>query len=131
MHIAEVVTIAKSLPLLRLNTYKSLILSYSADYRRIFMKRSSVGSDSSDIHYPAGVQRYFQINKGYVFHGLHFCFVAKIHFFFYPQATTPKKSFLDYLSHIVILIIISCRKREILPLLRTKRSRENSKTLGS
>ncbi len=33
MHIAEVVTIAKSLPLLRLNTYKSLILSYSADYR--------------------------------------------------------------------------------------------------
>ena len=38
MHIAEVVTIAKSLPLLRLNTYKSLILSYSADYRRIFDK---------------------------------------------------------------------------------------------
>lgn len=38
MHIAEVVTIAKSLPLLRLNTYKSLILSYSADYRRIFQK---------------------------------------------------------------------------------------------
>ena len=35
MHIAEVVTIAKSLPLLRLNTYKSLILSYSADSRRI------------------------------------------------------------------------------------------------
>lgn len=41
MHIAEVVTIAKSLPLLRLNTYKSLILSYSADYRRIFRKKSS------------------------------------------------------------------------------------------
>lgn len=38
MHIAEVVTIAKSLPLLRLNTYKSLILSYSADYRRILCK---------------------------------------------------------------------------------------------
>ena len=40
MHIAEVVTIAKSLPLLRLNTYKSLILSYSADYRRIFRKKT-------------------------------------------------------------------------------------------
>lgn len=40
MHIAEVVTIAKSLPLLRLNTYKSLILSYSADYRRIFRKNT-------------------------------------------------------------------------------------------
>ena len=40
MHIAEVVTIAKSLPLLRLNTYKSLILSYSADYRRIFLKNT-------------------------------------------------------------------------------------------
>lgn len=39
MHIAEVVTIAKSLPLLRLNTYKSLILSYSADYRRIFYEK--------------------------------------------------------------------------------------------
>jgi len=39
MHIAEVVTIAKSLPLLRLNTYKSLILSYSADYRRILKKK--------------------------------------------------------------------------------------------
>jgi len=41
MHIAEVVTIAKSLPLLRLNTYKSLILSYSADYRRIFLKNTT------------------------------------------------------------------------------------------
>lgn len=39
MHIAEVVTIAKSLPLLRLNTYKSLILSYSVDYRRILQKK--------------------------------------------------------------------------------------------
>ena len=43
MHIAEVVTIAKSLPLLRLNTYKSLILSYSADYRRILMKKAFKG----------------------------------------------------------------------------------------
>jgi len=42
MHIAEVVTIAKSLPLLRLNTYKSLILSYSADYRRIFFEKYRV-----------------------------------------------------------------------------------------
>ena len=42
MHIAEVVTIAKSLPLLRLNTYKSLILSYSADYRRIFRKNPDI-----------------------------------------------------------------------------------------
>ena len=42
MHIAEVVTIAKSLPLLRLNTYKSLILSYSADYRRIFNKNTTL-----------------------------------------------------------------------------------------
>ena len=41
MHIAEVVTIAKSLPLLRLNTYKSLILSYSADYRRILRKNTT------------------------------------------------------------------------------------------
>lgn len=43
MHIAEVVTIAKSLPLLRLNTYKSLILSYSADYRRIFPEKPVIG----------------------------------------------------------------------------------------
>ena len=42
MHIAEVVTIAKSLPLLRLNTYKSLILSYSADYRRILGKKRAI-----------------------------------------------------------------------------------------
>lgn len=42
MHIAEVVTIAKSLPLLRLNTYKSLILSYSADYRRILWKKQAL-----------------------------------------------------------------------------------------
>ena len=42
MHIAEVVTIAKSLPLLRLNTYKSLILSYSADYRRILSKNPEI-----------------------------------------------------------------------------------------
>ena len=42
MHIAEVVTIAKSLPLLRLNTYKSLILSYSADYRRILRKKHTI-----------------------------------------------------------------------------------------
>lgn len=47
MHIAEVVTIAKSLPLLRLNTYKSLILSYSADYRRIFSKKPYLRSKLS------------------------------------------------------------------------------------
>ena len=45
MHIAEVVTIAKSLPLLRLNTYKSLILSYSADYRRIFRKNNMLSME--------------------------------------------------------------------------------------
>lgn len=52
MHIAEVVTIAKSLPLLRLNTYKSLILSYSADYRRIFRKKdySVIDIDKSVIN---------------------------------------------------------------------------------
>lgn len=49
MHIAEVVTIAKSLPLLRLNTYKSLILSYSADYRRIFGKNPPSGLEIGKI----------------------------------------------------------------------------------
>lgn len=42
MHIAEVVTIAKSLPLLRLNTYKSLILSYSADFSVIFKEKHEI-----------------------------------------------------------------------------------------
>ena len=55
MHIAEVVTIAKSLPLLRLNTYKSLILSYSADYRRIFGKNTTqpsvTGRSNVPLHY--------------------------------------------------------------------------------
>lgn len=55
MHIAEVVTIAKSLPLLRLNTYKSLILSYSADYRRIFLKNPGTRAKSSE--------RYFAISE--------------------------------------------------------------------
>jgi len=50
MHIAEVVTIAKSLPLLRLNTYKSLILSYSADYRRIFRKKICLSSSIYPKH---------------------------------------------------------------------------------
>ena len=60
MHIAEVVTIAKSLPLLRLNTYKSLILSYSADYRRIFRKNTTVGLENflKTIKHP---------NPGYTF----------------------------------------------------------------
>ena len=49
MHIAEVVTIAKSLPLLRLNTYKSLILSYSADYRRIFRKNTASPPGEDDF----------------------------------------------------------------------------------
>lgn len=51
MHIAEVVTIAKSLPLLRLNTYKSLILSYSADYRRIFRKKTSLIQYGKALNY--------------------------------------------------------------------------------
>lgn len=51
MHIAEVVTIAKSLPLLRLNTYKSLILSYSADYRRIFLKNYNIDSLVNSINH--------------------------------------------------------------------------------
>lgn len=46
MHIAEVVTIAKSLPLLRLNTYKSLILSYSADFSVIFDENPDCGFES-------------------------------------------------------------------------------------
>ena len=50
MHIAEVVTIAKSLPLLRLNTYKSLILSYSADYRRIFCKKSQAPKKNCKVN---------------------------------------------------------------------------------
>ena len=49
MHIAEVVTIAKSLPLLRLNTYKSLILSYSADYRRILGKNTASPPGEDDF----------------------------------------------------------------------------------
>ena len=49
MHIAEVVTIAKSLPLLRLNTYKSLILSYSADYRRILRKNIVILQSNQNI----------------------------------------------------------------------------------
>lgn len=38
MHIAEVVTIAKSLPLLRLNTYKSLILAIQQIIEEFFLK---------------------------------------------------------------------------------------------
>lgn len=56
MHIAEVVTIAKSLPLLRLNTYKSLILSYSADYRRILGKK---------VHMLASVAEQYMIAKSF------------------------------------------------------------------
>lgn len=55
MHIAEVVTIAKSLPLLRLNTYKSLILSYSADYRRIFRKSRFEHKKNEEIATELGI----------------------------------------------------------------------------
>ena len=58
MHIAEVVTIAKSLPLLRLNTYKSLILSYSADYKEFLRKtfsKKTFESKSKDIAKYEGV----------------------------------------------------------------------------
>ena len=39
MHIAEIRTVAKSLPPLRWNTHKSLILSYSADFSVIFSEK--------------------------------------------------------------------------------------------
>ena len=39
MHIAENSTVAKSLPPLRWNTHKSLILSYSADFSVILSKK--------------------------------------------------------------------------------------------
>ena len=39
MQIAEIRTVAKSLPPLRWNTHKSLILSYSADFSVIFYKK--------------------------------------------------------------------------------------------
>ena len=68
MHIAEVVTIAKSLPLLRLNTYKSLILSYSADYRRILRKSSyndrlGIMVEINDRRLPVGIQSFEEIRK--------------------------------------------------------------------
>ncbi len=45
MHIAEIRTVAKSLPPLRWNTHKSLILSYSADFSVILDEKlySSMG----------------------------------------------------------------------------------------
>lgn len=61
MHIAEVVTIAKSLPLLRLNTYKSLILSYSADYRRIFPKKTIDKLGLSNLRIYANIQNLLTI----------------------------------------------------------------------
>lgn len=61
MHIAEVVTIAKSLPLLRLNTYKSLILSYSADYRRIFWKKTIDKLGLSNLRIYANIQNLLTI----------------------------------------------------------------------
>lgn len=70
MHIAEVVTIAKSLPLLRLNTYKSLILSYSADYRRIFGKNNIVyyrpvyNDTIYSIHENGSIRVEFAVNFG-------------------------------------------------------------------
>ena len=63
MHIAEVVTIAKSLPLLRLNTYKSLILSYSADYRRIFRKNHIQGSAWGSVYAGGGLRGWCQDNE--------------------------------------------------------------------
>ena len=65
MHIAEVVTIAKSLPLLRLNTYKSLILSYSADYRRIFSEKDSYAMNQNLFEMYIGVTINFQKEPDY------------------------------------------------------------------
>ena len=42
MHIAEIRTVAKSLPLLRWNTHKSLILSYSANFSVILDEKQSL-----------------------------------------------------------------------------------------
>ena len=47
MHIAEIRTVAKSLPPLRWNTHKSLILSYSADFSVIFHKKHPYYGSSS------------------------------------------------------------------------------------
>ena len=64
MHIAEVVTIAKSLPLLRLNTYKSLILSYSVDYRRILLKNVAGFKERYNIFFC----KRFLISSEYLFY---------------------------------------------------------------
>ena len=79
MHIAEVVTIAKSLPLLRLNTYKSLILSYSADYRRIFTKNNIALINHIDIIVlTAIIAHFFNLNIDIpVFHLLLKYFISK------------------------------------------------------
>ena len=56
MQIAEIRTVAKSLPPLRWNTHKSLILSYSADFSVIFVKkpckRARKTSHESLFRYP-------------------------------------------------------------------------------
>ena len=53
MHIAEIRTVAKSLPPLRWNTHKSLILSYSADFSVIQKKKyySYQGEKCSFFYY--------------------------------------------------------------------------------
>ena len=62
MHIAEVVTIAKSLPLLRLNTYKSLILSYSADYRRILSKKPNIIGTLAGFYQSRAIQGVYNLS---------------------------------------------------------------------
>ena len=51
MQIAEVRTVAKSLPPLRWNTHKSLILSYSADFSVIFVKNYNIDSLVNSINH--------------------------------------------------------------------------------
>lgn len=58
MYNEEVGTIAKSLPLLRRNTHKSLILSYSEDFGRIFRKNTT--QRCGDFSKTEGSTFYFQ-----------------------------------------------------------------------
>ncbi|MBO1691328.1 DUF4145 domain-containing protein [Bacteroides uniformis] len=74
MHIAEIRTVAKSLPLLRLNTHKSLILSYSADFSVISAKKDVAA---------AFVWLHYRLEEGQE------CSTQKINSYF-EQANLPK-----------------------------------------
>ena len=110
MQIAEIRTVAKSLPPLRWNTHKSLILSYSADFSVIFWKKTLSlhhGKYDRDFHERGTGYFYNGIVSSAVRHSHELCHDSRLQDIINSKTKNMKKNFVRLRWFFTMLLFVT------------------------